>query len=154
MDPRIAWHPTELLSNAYSTWTNVWMIAQMNCTNSSTNTNTSASMPSLASSHHHNHHHHHHGHHQHGRPSVNNTNTKNNAKTTDSEGITLNENATEKRSLVSGGSSSTLTDGIHIYHIENLNQFDNDFINSNLNLSVTSQACILLPTKKYNSKLE
>ena len=33
MDPRVGWHPNELLSNAYSTWTNVWMIAQMNCTN-------------------------------------------------------------------------------------------------------------------------
>ena len=36
MDPRIGWHPTELLSNAYSTWTNVWMIAQMNCTTDTT----------------------------------------------------------------------------------------------------------------------
>lgn len=34
MDPRIGWHPNELLSEAYSTWTNVWMIAQMNCTTS------------------------------------------------------------------------------------------------------------------------
>jgi hypothetical protein len=32
MDPRIGWHPNELLSEAYSTWTNVWMIAQINTT--------------------------------------------------------------------------------------------------------------------------
>jgi hypothetical protein len=38
MDPRIGWHPNELLSEAYSTWTNVWMIAQMNCTTSQSNT--------------------------------------------------------------------------------------------------------------------
>ena len=30
MDPRIGWHPNELISEAYSTWTNVWMIAQIN----------------------------------------------------------------------------------------------------------------------------
>ena len=35
MDPRIGWHQNELSSSAYSTWTNIWMIAQMNCTSSS-----------------------------------------------------------------------------------------------------------------------
>ena len=39
MDPRIGWHPNELISEAYSTWTNVWMIAQMNCTTSQSNSN-------------------------------------------------------------------------------------------------------------------
>lgn len=38
MDPRIGWLPAELISNAYSTWSNVWMIAQMNCTNNNVNT--------------------------------------------------------------------------------------------------------------------
>lgn len=36
MDPRIGWHPNELISEAFSTWTNVWMIAQMNCTTTTT----------------------------------------------------------------------------------------------------------------------
>ena len=43
MDPRIGWHPNELISEAYSTWTNVWMIAQMNCTTTSTNNTTQSS---------------------------------------------------------------------------------------------------------------
>jgi non-canonical poly(A) RNA polymerase PAPD5/7 len=49
MDPRIGWHPSELISNAYSTWANVWMIAQTNCASLLNHTNTSASLANNSS---------------------------------------------------------------------------------------------------------
>ena len=37
MDPRIAWYPNELIGNAYSTWSTIWMFSQM--TSSSNHSN-------------------------------------------------------------------------------------------------------------------
>jgi hypothetical protein len=47
MDPRIGWHPSELVSNAYSTWTNIWMIAQLNSATTTTANNENNSSTSL-----------------------------------------------------------------------------------------------------------
>lgn len=37
MDPRIGWYPSELISDACNTWSNVWIISQMNSLNQQLN---------------------------------------------------------------------------------------------------------------------
>lgn len=137
MDPRIAWHPTELLSNAYSTWSNVWMIAQMNCTNNiiassslqSANTTASSNQQCSKSTQLYN---------------VNSSNLKN-AKFESSPALETSSHLEQSKRNSSGA------DNLHVYHIENLNQFDSDLINSSLNLNVTSQTILNgLKSRKQN----
>jgi DNA polymerase sigma len=156
MDPRIAWHPTELISNAYSTWSNVWMIAQMNiagggggggsvATNSTSSTASLSTHPSHQSN----------GHHllHHSKSlSVNSSNVKS-IEIKDCPNK-VNSNIKLKNAILTNTSSSSSNnnnDGIHVYHVENLNQFDTDLIYSNLNLSVTSQTILNgLKSRKLN----
>ena len=152
MDPRIAWHPTELLSNAYATWSNVWMVAQMNIAAGSTATASSSSLsilPNLSQTNGHSLHHS-------KSLSVNSSNVKIVEATKECPNNSNNNNSNNSKSKMKNStpisnSANNNNDGIHVYHVENLNQFDTDLIYSNLNLSVTSQTILNgLKSRKQN----
>ncbi len=141
MDPRIGWHPNELLSEAYSTWTNVWMIAQIN-TNTQTNLN-SPNLPNSNTTHNQ-------------TCNVNTNNAKTETVETGEHGIvTTNENTIDKLiTLLENALCSCNTSTANLNHLEQNHgnfQSNNHSINNINNSSITSQTILNgLKSRKFN----
>ncbi len=132
MDPRIGWHQNELSSSAYSTWTNIWMVAQLNCTaaaaaNSLNSANSSHSASAI---------------------SVNQLDHNNHNQ--------LDRNTSNSYSkFISMIEMSSQQQQQQQYNTNNNNNSSNDYNNnnnsSNVNTSVTSQSILNgLKSRKFN----